>query len=1227
MFTINGQEFEVYAIDSADTLKDRIAAHFNTLYKYLRFSPLQPVQLQDFTGDFTVENLLPYIINQEETGFTLKDKVLNDYPQLDLVKDVEEPFVAFNSSYKEHAVTRTGAQGFSESVENMWDKRKTIEDNLNKQLSDAFERVRKHDEIYNMLKSYKPVQYTQFYGEKTKYLIDFGPVDTPIEDVYSRMKTTDNVPYMVLNNISKLQTDFTPSSAMIEAKYPVGYIVMKVNAERETGVREIKDVYKRYSDAIFAVEDGRLISTMMVQIGKRNVNSGDFQKRVMETFGHEAPLVVKLTKKDSSGVFYCPHQSLDTTIFTDMVMNRPEFYNVLAVDESVRISKVKMNVYMKALYGSESFALQMNVATKGDIPPGILEKEKYIRVRISRATTDAHIARLQDFIARLIAVYNKWYTQVVVPYKQYVPNLQLIALVTAETRKNVKQMTLNEIAPDVFPERYSRQCPRFPTIISDEEAATTSRVVMRFPIKNESITRNYICNYTELPFPGLQINTRAINKDTFKYLPCCYAKDQRLKRGSAYNNYYNQEPLRRGTQTQDVFRTGKFLPPGALGILPQKIDDFFNTMLTPDKQIMRCGINITRRSFLEAVLVAKNIINIGNLKKQSHVQEIDRRFALILTLDYATAAKQELYGKSVEEIMEIMRTGDLRATWFVNVLEIAFDCNIYIFTDEDGGMLRVPDHKMQYYKFRPRKSAILVYQHWGSEANAPQFPHCELMVVADRDNVKNQQIIFPFQSDVEQKVSNAFLTMTKKYTLAGELEPILMTAIPVLYQYIDAYGKCRMICTYVDDVQMTVMLPPCPPFAKRIDSAIIRVKLQQAMMLVDKYGLEILEQRERNKRTVELVVSLGSINGVILIDDDPTHLDGIYISSTPRLGMYYNDNRSPLKDMIRLEKTARILGDVAMWQLSRYVGDNKVTRETLTKFLNDKVQIDNYIDYEIDEMSPRFRDVSNKMIFEDKLVVPNIEILKRLLYHLSMVSHTSPDLLKSYRKLDMIPSFFSSVTDFRNETGEYVLDSKSAIDNLLKTKKRDSVWNVVDSVRINTEQTYFFKNKLIGDNVFFAQNAHSYMHANYIINTLRTTGINPGTFFRVEEEETVGVQSEAMDVSESSGSSQSSELFDQDLFDVDIDALLGEFQGPVYDDESVPVVKGGDNKDDAAPTATATEVVAPLLPDTPLISFEIYSYVNASNITLLRQGDGPECALAYKIGGQPMYTVLFTKTK
>lgn len=1215
MFTINGRKFEVHAIDSFDTVRDRIAAEMFTLPKYVKLGPREPKTLQDFTGEFTAENLLVRIADKDDLEFTLREKVTRDYPHLDMAKDVEEPFIVSNTSFEKEPITLAAAKGFSVDVRGVWDKRESIHKALQDQVRALSRKVKAHSELVDRLNSLAPVPYTQFYPEKSKYLLDLGATDFSVEEIFDSLDVTENVPLIVLDGVYKVRSDFTPNTDMATAQYPRGYIVMKVNGEREVGVRDVKDTYKRYSDAVFAVSDGRLVGTLVVYLGKRNVREPEFRKRAMKAFRHGSPSVLASTERDSSCLFYFPHQSMDPTVWSDLVMNNPYFYDILAVDESVRISKTKTNVYMKVVFGSESISMQTNVGEKGELPPGIMDKENYVRVRIAKSTTSQRIEALQDLVARLLSVYNAEYIDTVQEYTKYVPDFKPTQLVTAATRKNVKKLTLGDIAPDIFMSRYSRQCPRPPVVLSDREAAETSRAVMIFPKYGESTPRNYVCPDDDLPYPGLKLNTSSENNDVFPFVPCCYTKDQRDKKGSTYRHYYDGEPLKKGKQTQDVFRTGKLLPVGAVGVLPKQINDFFNTILPPDKQIMRLGINITRLAFLEAVLVAMGTIGVDKNRPSANAELLERHAKDISTREFASAARQELYDKSTDDILSIMTDGDLRATWFVNVLQIKYGCDIYIFTDANGGTLTLPDHIMGYYRLVPRRPAVFVYQHWGSEANSPQHPHCELMVVTDRDNYKIQQVNFPPDSKAAKTAAEVFSAMITKYLPTTEIPPaigpILFAAIPILSQDVDSYGKCRMICTEFNGTPITVMLPPCPPFDRPIDKTIHRASVRDVVGFVTLHKLEVTDRNGNAAgKTVEVVVSLGSIRGVFLtVPSEETPTSKVQICD-----MYQTDAKSPMEDVSKLEKTARVLCDVCVWSFGKFLAGSKPTDTNYVNFAKSKVRIDQNVDYDIENMHPYFDHPSNKMMTSDgSMIFPDSDVHRGAMYHLKMYITRHRDEVESFADLKMIPSFFGRVTDFAPKTGEYILSQRSAVENLIKTKKQAASMRVVDHVVPETDQPYFFRNALVGGAAYVAQNAPSYMHANYIVTEWRARMINPGNFFRGEEEEEgeKSMEIEQIEVAVT-------ELEGLEVFDMDIEELLGEQVAETP--KKTPAAK-------PLPVAKTAEIVAPMLPKVPIALFDIYRYTNAHDISLLQKTDGSDIVLAYKIDGQPRYTVLMRSKK
>ncbi len=61
------------------------------------------------------------------------------------------------------------------------------------------------------------------------------------------------------------------------------------------------------------------------------------------------------------------------------------------------------------------------------------------------------------------------------------------------------------------------------------------------------------------PYPGLKPNDLA-NKDTFKYLPCCYKTNPEHKRGSPYGNYYKGEALTKDMTDHELYKTPRIVP-------------------------------------------------------------------------------------------------------------------------------------------------------------------------------------------------------------------------------------------------------------------------------------------------------------------------------------------------------------------------------------------------------------------------------------------------------------------------------------------------------------------------------------------------------------------------------------------------------------------------------------------------------------------------------------------
>jgi len=126
--------------------------------------------------------------------------------------------------------------------------------------------------------------------------------------------------------------------------------------------------------------------------------------------------------------------------------------------------------------------------------------------------------------------------------------------------------------------------------------------------------------------------------------------------------------------------------------------------------------------------------------------------------------RQENYELSVDQIYKNMV--DIESyfdpTRYVKLVEDYYKCNIFIFTRKDmEGNFVIPRHTMNYLRWNYRYGrSIMVFEHMGSEeADAAEYPQCELMIMEDID--KNVKIVIESDDDVYSHLNELFDQMNK----------------------------------------------------------------------------------------------------------------------------------------------------------------------------------------------------------------------------------------------------------------------------------------------------------------------------------------------------------------------------------------------------------------------------------------------------------------------------------
>ena len=272
---INGKNFKVYLSDSVDTIKDRIAASMNTLPQYLVFTP--ELESPSQTGALIVVNALDPVLNSKVYKFP-EDKL--DFNKVSR-EDAERFFIAthditsakMNESgmilFLTYNISGLTALNLREIWDNRADIRKKMRDKIAK-LQQEVEETTVSFEAFENIPSIKTVEYEV---SMVQFNIRFGKQSEAITvaELFNSLTVTKMAPYASTSSFYKIFHDFAPNPDWLELETP-NVILVKVNGEVTTDLRQLKNQYKKYTDSAFAIIDNEIVGTLNMNVGHRNVS-------------------------------------------------------------------------------------------------------------------------------------------------------------------------------------------------------------------------------------------------------------------------------------------------------------------------------------------------------------------------------------------------------------------------------------------------------------------------------------------------------------------------------------------------------------------------------------------------------------------------------------------------------------------------------------------------------------------------------------------------------------------------------------------------------------------------------------------------------------------------------------------------------------------------------------------------------------------------------------------
>lgn len=1153
---LEGVVFKTYLLDNYNSIADRIALQKGVLPKHLQFDPPLNASLRiDGETDVRVTNLLEPLVGQTSLKFpdTAVPSVLSRL-------EAEELFIIYHKSLPGAPMLLNYIQNLiTPNPSEVWKQRDRKIASFKSGLVSLERKVKAQLEEFEEFEKIPSAPLVPYESSKVVFNL-YCDTDTSLEELFNSVVTTQTVPYASFNRFHKIVHNFQTNPEWLDTETE-NAVLLKVDCNRcnrfldtnenasllnslcsnGSAVPQTKEnrlvsrFYNRYTNAVAAMVKDKLFFTIEMKTGPKNVTREEFLNRLFEALPClTLQSVLRVEEIATIGVVVYPSQMFLAPVWADFCMNTPLFSKLLVVDESLRASKQRPDLYMYVINTPPDTVKMVSRETERAMMYTMDDEgTPYIKTKIkTRRYEDA--LRHQEMLAKLITVYSQNSNSVLTFYRTYIPSFMQEEEKMMQTRlKKLDGMDLRAIAPDVFFPNYSRKCLKRPTVVSEEEAnklIASGRDVMPFPIFGESKKRYYICEHPTHPNPGLREN-QLENKKMFPYVPCCYIRNQD-REGTRLRFYYNQDPAKeQQTAVQDIFLSGKILPAGMPGMLPDNIKQLFAAIdPNPENQFMRFGVNKNKNSFLEAVMLAINHSNLQYTDTTSRVVLVEKQRNKLIeqALPYAYAAKQELYDKPISEIIKKISSYQLRAVEFVRSIEQFFDCNIFIFASHENntdGSLVIPTHTQTYLKNTPNRQVVFVY-----EQERDNESHCELIVQNKKNKPKTLQFLTTLFTPNDQVVKNLwqiFSDMNRSFNHNKTVLPLRIPffsgpahGIPTLdfsrralvkSQVVDIYGKARVLNISFKNTIVSLVCDPLPPYAAVQAKQIYRAPLSLISEIIEKLGAVACEQRVSNGLVKEVVVKIPTAptaptaaTTTSAMDDflgrvqplaSKCVLDNIvfvFLSSDPGrlpkvLEVYdaeqYNDLFDPKKTFVSYytiyKRIARILYQQALFLFSTYIHQQQISLDTknndrvLAAWANSNIVVDPGLLQKSNVLeesclsNSRFNTLT-PFVRPPKLFVPSREVVLRIVFMVRLYSKTNLDALLMFRNKKFMEGFYTEASDFTFHPNQLVLDSTEAVKGLINTYNTDMY--ITKTIRPEHIKPYFLYTSIVPNQVFVARN-------------------------------------------------------------------------------------------------------------------------------------------------------------
>ena len=1071
--TVNGTNISIYSLDTNETIANRVGAVFRVDSDYLYYPNLKLfqkgdkvevvnlVQLAKDTKDFDA------FINQI-TAYLQPRKLVDNLKSIQF--NLSQIWLTFHYKNVQNDLqfkTRFAStvKEFNTKVDNSYifalfndSSIRQIQKQMESKLELFIKDTKTTDKSFQEFEEVKEYHYTPFVTVRLKSKVKLSETDKGIMELFNDIVLTKSVPFAKINNFYKVEKKSKIYQDWINHLEEEDTINIFVNNTKlmvnkfenfiHVVIREINnDIFAEYEFPFTEGKQGNLVSEK------------EFQTRLLSVFQK-----VSITSQQNisrSGFFNFPNSFLDTYVFSDMCYFNKPFSDLININELNKVTKkasgdrTQPKLYFTC-YSPLTGFVSANIGQKTVSPYDSFYDNKefiidqpYIRV-YCREIADNSVKFFTSIISRLLALYYESKQPIIDFYRQLVPAISYInydeegneikesqefgmdVLVASRQRKHI----LKYVEPNIFINTYSRQCTHAPIIVSESEAKSGEyKNYIIFPRDyKDSNPRKYESD-------GVRQRYYVSPHKDFPYVSVRFNLLQnkneypvipccyKTKDADAYNYYYNNVEIEEKETPGQIITTSKILKYTGKGYVPKKLESMLKVLF--DKSVLRYGVDRSPSSFIECLMLATNYKGFTNEPNRlANVQQIRQQMAN--TPKYINLTRQSTYELSNEQVQQDMLdiTKYFNPKLYCQLLENVFKCNIYLFSVDDGMFL--PNFINSYYVNTPFEQSVMILEHLGSESDNLEYPQCEILMLDNNILLNNTTLTQDFN-----KLNNFFV-------LNRHVEPIYLN-LPgnhkVVSQVIDTYGKTRQLNIKSNTNTYTVFTSPIPP---------LRVDIDQT----------------------------------IFDENIPFNID----TNAELLKKPIRDNKSALEKFNTNRKTSRYLVEYMFWLFSKYIAQKGgQPQKYIDHFVSKYLIVDDKVSYT--SIDKKFEN-ETRIVRDGKLVCNSSELKTRLGYVLYLQARQNPKLLSEYVKHKHIKNYYQDSADFTQHASQIVFQNIENVELWLNEKYTTHV--LTDKVVQHLTTPYFFKNKVVSDSIYLAQNVRSVEQALVVHKKWREHHINIG---------------------------------------------------------------------------------------------------------------------------------------